>query len=99
MPLEVSRHTSPPPLDISYEWQADILMIDGVRYSGDLFRLLGFGPTGRPLLVTRKEDGLVTFLTFDLTEAGIAAAREEVAHFADMVCARADALTPAEVQR
>lgn len=67
------------PLSISYDRTSDVLMIDGVRYAGDLFRTMGIGPTGRPIIVTRKEDGVVTLFTFELTESGIAAAQEELA--------------------
>lgn len=84
----------PPRLDISYDTRTDILMIDGVRYSGSLFRNLGFGPTGKPLLVTRKEDGVVTLFTFDLTDEGIAHAREEIAKLEDMITVRARSIAP-----
>lgn len=90
----ISRQ-APPLLNISYDTWTDILMIDGVRYSGDLFRNFGIGPTGKPLLVTRKEDGVVTLFTFDLTDEGIAHAREEIAKFSEMVRARSAALKPA----
>ncbi len=49
-------------LRFSYDNQRDELIIEGVRYSGDLFRGLGFGPTpaGRWLRIVKIDDGVVT---------------------------------------
>lgn len=50
------------PLKVSYDPIADVLMIDGFRYSGALFRALGGPvPTGRWFqVVYRDEEGYIT---------------------------------------
>jgi hypothetical protein len=50
-------------LSFTYDPVADILTVEGVKYSGDLFRAFAFGatPPGQALRVVNKsEDGTVT---------------------------------------
>ena len=46
-------------LDFHYDAEADTLNICGVRYAGELFRTLGFGPTNTWIKITSREDGVI----------------------------------------
>ena len=50
------------PLRYSYDSSNDVLRVEGIDYSGSLFRTLGLGPTpvGRWIRITSKKDGVVT---------------------------------------
>ena len=52
----------PEPLRIEYDFIGDVLTIEGVRYSGDLFRSFGLTPTREGFLYTiiNRQDGVVT---------------------------------------
>jgi hypothetical protein len=55
----------PKPLQFSYDAIRDVLTIEGVQYSGGLFREFGLGPLNRPLKIIKREDGLVTVQIFN----------------------------------
>ncbi len=50
------------PLRVSYNANEDVLTVEDIKYSGSLFRTLGFGatPMGRWIRITDKTDGVVT---------------------------------------
>jgi len=54
------------PLRIAYDSASDVLEIEGVKYSGDLFRRLGDGPMGiqpsspdEVFKIVKREDGTI----------------------------------------
>lgn len=64
-------------LTIDYDPASDVITIAGVRFAAGMFRELGFGPTGKPIMIERIDDGVLTVFTFELNDEGIAAAREK----------------------
>ncbi len=46
-------------LDFHYDADADVINICGVKYSADLFRNLGFGPTNRWMKIENRQDGVL----------------------------------------
>lgn len=47
-------------LDFSYDKQQDIMTIEGIKYSGEVFREFGIGPTpARWLRIIKLEDGVL----------------------------------------
>lgn len=53
------------PLNFDYDLSVDILTIEGVKYSGDLFRHLGFEPSAedQAFQIVKREDGALTIRT------------------------------------
>lgn len=65
-------------LSIAYDAATDVVTIEGVQYAAALFRELGHGlAIGSPIMLARREGGIITLFSFQLTDAGIQAAREE----------------------
>jgi hypothetical protein len=56
---EVSVRLLPSRLDYEYDPRIDVITIEGVRYSGDFFRLFAAPPAGVHLVVERR-DGMIT---------------------------------------
>ena len=52
------------PLDVKYDEDTDVLDICGIRYSGALFRVIGYGPLGTWLRIEGRNDGAVTLRQF-----------------------------------
>lgn len=52
------------PLDVKpYDAEQDVMTIEGIRYSGELFRELGFSAqVGQLLRVVERTDGVVTLV-------------------------------------
>jgi hypothetical protein len=48
------------PLAIDYDRDNDIVIIEGVKYSGALFRAFAFAEVGSILRIEQRKDGLVT---------------------------------------
>lgn len=56
-------------LNFSYDEWSDTLTIEGVRYSGELFRMLGMGPRqGQLLKILKKEHDVVTVQSVQVNE-------------------------------
>lgn len=47
-------------LNLNYDQANDVLTIEGIRYSGNLFRELGFAPIDTCLKIVSRHDGVVT---------------------------------------
>jgi hypothetical protein len=47
-------------LAIYYDEPRDIVTIEGIRYSGELFRSFDIAPTGTLLRIMARDDGIVT---------------------------------------
>ena len=48
-------------LQFSYDEARDVLTIEGIRYSGELFRGIGLEtPVGAWIQIVKREDGVVT---------------------------------------
>jgi hypothetical protein len=59
--------TQVPALNFEYDPDRDVLTIEGIKYSGHLFR--GFGletPVGQPVEIVRREDGNVVLRAVNL---------------------------------
>lgn len=50
-------------MKIAYDSDRDVLEIEGTKYSGELFRALGFAPIGTVLEIVSRENGTVTMRT------------------------------------
>ena len=50
-------------LDFEYDELRDIMTIEGMKYSGELFKAFAEGglPVGEHLKIIKREDGVVTF--------------------------------------
>lgn len=53
------------PLSFQYDAHLDILTVEGIRYSGSLFRGLGIGAIGTAFRLTERRDGVVTLQTLE----------------------------------
>lgn len=61
MTESVERIVFPPkPLKFSYDEESDVLTIERIRYSGELFRAFGFAPEGERFEIVERKDGIVT---------------------------------------
>jgi hypothetical protein len=49
-------------LDYLYDPACDIITIEGIHYSGDLFRSMRVAPVGTWLRITERRDGVVKFV-------------------------------------
>lgn len=49
-------------LSVQYDHATDVLTVEGVRYSGVLFRSLGICETGKWMKVVERKDGVLTVL-------------------------------------
>ena len=49
-------------LQFSYDETNDVLTVEGIRYSGELFRTLGFGAIGSVLRLVERKDGVVVMM-------------------------------------
>jgi len=58
------------PLNLKYDEDRDIIEIEGVRYSGDMFRYLGFGPLNQPLKIEQRSDGVLVLVELDSAAQG-----------------------------
>lgn len=48
-------------LEIKYDKQEDTLTIEGIKYSGEVFRNLGFWmPVGMKFMLVKRDNGVVT---------------------------------------
>lgn len=47
-------------LAFSYDDQTDTLTVSGVKYAGELFRALGFGPVDSWIKIVKRDDGVLT---------------------------------------
>ena len=48
------------PLQLDYDRERDIVVIEGVRYAGDFFRQLADGlPVGMPFVIVSRKDGVL----------------------------------------
>lgn len=58
---EVAEATQFSPLQFSYDEAADVLTVEGIRYSGDMFRILGgMMPVGETFEIVARADGVLT---------------------------------------
>jgi hypothetical protein len=50
------------PLKIDYDFETDVVTIEGIRYAGGLFRGLGIGglEPGTALRIVNRDDGVLT---------------------------------------
>lgn len=55
-------------LHVTYAAYADVLTIEGVKYTGELFRKLGFCAEGSIFKVIKREDGVLTFKQLKVQE-------------------------------
>lgn len=54
-----------PTLAVSFDPDTDCLTVEGVKYSGDLFRGLALWPVDQRLRIVKREDGVVTLERLD----------------------------------
>lgn len=50
-------------LRIDYDKYTDVLTVDGIRYSAELFRIFAFCKQGTWLRLEKRQDGVVTVST------------------------------------
>lgn len=55
-----------PRLRYSYNRQEDVLDVEGIRYAGEMFRMVGFGaPANTPLKILKRDDGVLTMVLME----------------------------------
>lgn len=47
-------------LEVKYDLDRDVLVVDGMKYAGALFRSFALAPVGTLLRIEAREDGVVT---------------------------------------
>lgn len=49
-----------PSLIVEYDNWADVLTVEGIHYSGSIFRNFASGPLNKPFKIIKREDGVLT---------------------------------------
>lgn len=52
-------------LPVLIDGETKVITICGIRYAFSLFQEFGVGPLDRPIKITRREDGVVTFQSLE----------------------------------
>ena len=64
-------------LDFSYDESNDILTVEGLKFSGDLFRRFSSSlPLGQPFMLLGRDGGVITIFTFKDIDAMAETARK-----------------------
>lgn len=71
MPPVMLQVTEPDPahgrLQFHYDRHRDVMTIEGIKYSGAMFRHFGFGALHKPFWMLKREDGTITISTLGTT--------------------------------